>query len=112
MIKLRKIVARVAQVPEPGRSGGPRPTRRNPSWTGIGGFFAFSRGSRRTSTHGNACGHTIFPYSKQHRGRDERLARTHKIASDASADRLRGRLSRGSACTGVKSRSDPGGVPR
>ena len=75
----------MAQVPEPGRSGGPRPIRRNPSRADIGGFFAFSRGSCRSLTHGNACGYAIFPYSKQHRGRDERLAYTHKIMSNASA---------------------------
>lgn len=105
-------MARVAQVPEPGRSGGPRPTRRNPSRAGIGGFFAFSRGSRRTLIRGNACGYAIFPYSKQHRGRDERPARTHKITSNASAACRRWELSRGSAGTGAKSRPDPWAVPR
>lgn len=77
-------MARVVQVPEPGRSGGPRPIRRNPSRAGIGGFFVFSRGSCRSLTHGNACGYAIFPYSKQHRGRDGRLAYTHKIMLNAS----------------------------
>lgn len=75
----------MAQVPEPGRSVGPRPIRGDPSRAGIEGFFAFSRGSCRSLTHGNACGYAIFPYSKQHRGRDERLACTQKIMSNASA---------------------------
>lgn len=102
----------MAQVPEPGRSGGPRPTRSNPSRASIGGFFAFSRGPRRTLIHGNACGYAIFPYSKQHRGRDKRPACTHKITSNASAGCRRWELSRGSAYTGAKSRPDLWGVPR
>lgn len=102
-------MAKVVRVPEPGRSEGPRPTRKNSPRAGIGDFFAFSPGSRRTLVRGNACGYAIFPYSKQHCSRDERLARTHKIAPNASAARPRRKSPPRSAYTGAKVRPDPGG---